>query len=207
MTHRNGERSPADRPQPSPAQLVSWIRWRAAVPHLHRGHVKNQRRSSLILLVFGVARIIVWTILGICVAFGLLHLGGFAWAKILSESIPFVAMISIYANWATDVDAATAAFAALVAADSHVASDTNRQLLTKDFASVEDDIARLAAMSPCPAADELAASIRARLGDTGGQYSADAAAQAAEQVRQANAVAEIATAQAQNAPGGGDPQG
>jgi hypothetical protein len=209
LTHHNGAQPPPPPPphpwHPNPAKLVRWIRWRAGVPHLPRDHAHNQRRSSLILLTFGAARIAAWTILGVCVILGLAHAGGFHWAKLLAESIPFVVLISIYANWATDLDAATAAFAALVAADSHVASDANRQLLTKDFTALEDDIARLALMNPCPEADDLATSIRTRLSAAAGQNApGETAAQRAEKARAANAAAEIATAQERNAPGGGD---
>lgn len=141
----------------------AWVRKRSAVHHLRREHVRDQRRQSLYLLVFGVVRIICWTLLAICVALGLLHVGVFGWARVLSMSVPFVSMISIYANWATDLDAATAAFAALVAADGHAASESSRQLLDRDFAALEDDITRLAAMHPGEEAAGLAASVCGRL--------------------------------------------
>lgn len=95
-------------------------------PHGHE-HVYKQRSRSLFLLLTGVIRIIAWTLLGICVALGLTGVPGFHWATELSKSVPFVAMISIYANWATDVDASTAAYAALVAADAHGDSDAVRR--------------------------------------------------------------------------------
>lgn len=146
-----------------PHKLLVWVRKRSAVHHLRREHVRDQRRQSLYLLVFGVIRIICWTILAICVGLGLGHAAGFAWAKTLAESIPFVVLISIYANWATDLDAATAAFAALVAADGHAASESSRQLLDRDFAALEADITRLADMHPGDEAAVLAGDIRARL--------------------------------------------
>jgi len=140
-----------------------WIHERSHVRSLRRSHIATQRRRSLILLLFGFVRIIAWMILGACVSLGLLHIQGFAWAKVLSASVPFVALISIYSNWATDVDASTAAFAALVAADSHNAVEASREMLTGDVAAIEEDIARLAAMQPGPAATALAAEIRRKL--------------------------------------------
>jgi hypothetical protein len=131
--------------------------------HHRRGHPGSQHRRSMALLVFGAVRIVCWTILGILVGMGLLHVGGFAWAKTLAESLPFVALISIYANWATDVDAATAAFAALVASDSHAAVVSTGAALVTDFREVETDIARLAALQPGTEAEQLAQSIRSRL--------------------------------------------
>lgn len=89
----------------------------------HRGphgfaKIAQERHRALTLLVFGGARIAAWTVMGICVGLGLAQVTGFGWAAAMSQSLPFVAMISIYANWATDLDAWTAAFAALVAADA-----------------------------------------------------------------------------------------
>jgi hypothetical protein len=127
------------------------------------GRVSRQRHRSLVLLVFGVVRIIAWTILGACVGAGLLHAGGFTWAKDLAESVPFVALISLYANWATDVDAATAAFAALVASDSHAAVVSTGAALSGDLDALKADISRLAGLSPGQEASDLAESISHKL--------------------------------------------
>jgi hypothetical protein len=143
--------------------LRRWIHERSHVRSLRRSHIATQRRRSLLLLLFGIVRIIAWMILGACVILGLAHMQGFGWAKVLSESVPFVSMISIYANWATDLDAATAAFAALVAADSHSAVEASREMLSVDVTAIEEDIARLAAMQPGPEAIALAAQIRQKL--------------------------------------------
>jgi hypothetical protein len=115
------------------------------------------------LLVFGVVRIVCWTILAVLVALGLAHVGVFAWAKDLAESLPFIALISIYANWATDLDAATAAFAALVASDSHAAVVSTGAALVADLGLLEVDVARLASLAPGEEAEALARSIRDRL--------------------------------------------
>ena len=136
---------------------------RRSATRLDPGTVNKQRHRSLVLLLFGVIRIIAWTILGAVVGAGLLGVSEFAWAKVLAESVPFVAMISIYANWATDLDAATAAFAALVASDSHAAVVATGVAITADLGELEGDIARLADLQPGDEATALSTSIRARL--------------------------------------------
>lgn len=90
-------------------------------------HIAKEQRRSRFLLTAGIVRIVGWTILGICCGLGLLHVDGFTWAKALATSVPFVAMISIYANWATDLDQATAAYAALVASNAHHDAEMARQ--------------------------------------------------------------------------------
>jgi hypothetical protein len=119
------------------------------------------------LLVLGVIRIVIWTLMAVLIGLGLLHVPGFNWSRALAESLPFVVMISLYANWATDVDAATSAFAALVAADARRASELAREMLERDFGRLEEDVARLAQLSPGPEADELSRAIQRRLIKTG----------------------------------------
>jgi hypothetical protein len=148
---------------PGPRKIRKWVDDRAHAGPLDLSHAANQRRQSLRLLVFGLVRVAIWTVLGLCVLAGIFHVAGFDWARVLAESIPFVALISIYANWATDLDAATAAFAALVAADAHATSERNRRLLVTERARIEDDIARLADLDPGPEAQALADAIRTRL--------------------------------------------
>lgn len=143
--------------------ISAWIHKRANVHVRHRSHIVNQRKHSLYLLAFGVVRIIAWTILALLVGLGLAHVGGFGWAKDLAQSIPFVVMISIYANWATDLDAATAAYAALVAADGHAATMKEGRYSSEDHLAIELDIAKLASLQPGQEAVALAESIKARL--------------------------------------------
>jgi hypothetical protein len=126
-------------------------------------HVNRQRHRSLVLLLFSIGRIIAWTILGAAVGAGLLGADGFGWAKDLSESVPFVALISLYANWATDVGTATAAFAALVASDSHAAVVATGKMLEADLEALMDDIGRLAELGPGDEAAELAETIRRKI--------------------------------------------
>jgi hypothetical protein len=128
-----------------------------------RGHPGRQHRRSVFLLVFGIVRIIGWTIMAALIGAGLAGIGGFLWAKTLAESIPFVALISVYANWATDVDAATAAFAALVASDSHAAVVTIGDVLGADLKGLKADITKLAGLHPGPEAAALEESIQQKL--------------------------------------------
>lgn len=139
-----------------------WLAERAGRRSTHV-HVSRQRHRSLVLLLFSVARIIAWTILGAAVGAGLLGTAGFGWAKDLAESVPFVALISLYANWATDVGTATAAFAALVASDSHAAVVATGRMLEADLEALQADVDRLAGLGPGQEADGLAASIRQKL--------------------------------------------
>lgn len=152
------------------AQLMTIIRWKRAFDQGFSAHhhVNRQRARSVMLLVFGAVRIVLWTFMAILIGLGLLHVPGFNWSRTLAESLPFVVMISLYANWATDVDAATSAFAALVAADARRASELAREILESDFDQLEIDITRLARLTPGPEADELCDRIQRRLLKAGG---------------------------------------
>jgi hypothetical protein len=125
--------------------------------------VTTQRHRAIILLWTGAARTAAWVTLGIFIALGLAHIGAFDWASDLSKSIAFVALISIYANAATDFDAATAAFAALVAADAHKAAATVARHQLRETEALATDVSRLADLQPGPEAAELADDIRHRL--------------------------------------------
>jgi uncharacterized membrane protein len=125
--------------------------------------IRHQRRRAVNLLVFGVIRIILWTIMAGLIGLGLLHVPGFYWAKILATSLPFVVLISLYANWATDLDGATAAFASLVASDARQDVHATGLALTADLDKIESDIGKLANLDPGPEATRLAGDIRRRL--------------------------------------------
>jgi len=125
--------------------------------------INRQRHRALVLLLFAVIRMGVWTVLAGLIGAGLAGAGGFAWAKMLAEALPFVVMISLYANWATDLDAATAAFAALVASDVHHDVVATGLALAADLDALEADVGRLAGLEPGPEAAGLAADIRRRL--------------------------------------------
>lgn len=154
--------------RPAPHEIAAWLHNRTT-RHLGADQARRQRRLSLFLLIFGLIRMTAWCILGVIIVLGLAHLEALSWAKQLAESVPFVVLVSIYANIATDLDQVCAAFAALVAADAHLAAETARQVLAGAIESVGDDIVRLAQLQPCQEADDLAASIRNRLHPVGAQ--------------------------------------
>jgi hypothetical protein len=139
------------------------IHHRSRLERLSPSHANGQRKLSLWLLSTSILRVIVWTLLIICVGAGLAHVAGFNWAKALAASIPFVALISLYANWATDLGATFAAYAALIASDVHSQVTTAGTTLATDIDVIEADIARLADLQPGEEAATLASSIRARL--------------------------------------------
>jgi hypothetical protein len=125
--------------------------------------IARQRHRAMVLLLFGAIRIAAWTVLGVLVACGLAGVSAFSWARTLAESLPFIALISIYANWATDLDGATAAFAALVASDVHHDVVATGLALAADLDELETDVARLADLDPGEEATRLAGDIRRRL--------------------------------------------
>jgi hypothetical protein len=144
-------------------KIPHWIHHRSHVNALSASHANGQRRLSLWLLFSSILRVIVWTLLIACVGAGLAHIGGFSWAKALAASIPFVALISLYANWATDLGATFAAYAALIASDVHSQVTTTGTMLASDIDAIEADIAHLADLQPGAEAAALADSIRARV--------------------------------------------
>jgi hypothetical protein len=136
---------------------------RATAPVIGPDLINKQRHRALVLLLFCGVRIVAWMILAVLIGAGLLGLGGFTWAKTLAESLPFVVMISIYANWATDLGALIAAFAALVASDVHHDVVATGRALAADLDELEADVARLAGLAPGDEATRLAGDIRRRL--------------------------------------------
>jgi hypothetical protein len=157
-------------PPPRQYRAMKTIRTRLALraaAAVGPGLILRQRRRALVLLIFGIARVAAWVVLGTLVACGLAGVTDLAWAKTVAESLPFIALISIYANAATDLDGATAAFAALVAADVHHQVVATGLALAADLDAVEADVARLADLDPGDEATILAGDIRRRLaGDT-----------------------------------------
>ncbi len=128
----------------------------------HRGlhgheHVGRQRRTALILIVTGLARVVVWITLIAC------YLLGFHFTKTLFSSVAFVALISLYANGATDWGQVAASLAQLTAGDAHADVEHVRVVQAMDFAEIESDIARLAELQPGPDAITLAGQIREKL--------------------------------------------
>lgn len=125
-------------------------------PH-GRSHVDRQRRLALILIITALIRAAAWTILIV------LYLLGVPFTTALFKSVAFVAVISLYANAATDFGQGAASLAQLAAADAHHDAEHNREALAIDYGEIESDIARLALLQPCPEAQELASEIRRKL--------------------------------------------
>lgn len=118
----------------------------------------KQRSRSLKLLIFSGFRVLVWTGLLVCVGLGLLDVAGFHWAALLAKALAFVTLISLYANWATDLGAFQAAYAAVIASAAHEDAEDTVEQVTE----LEADIAALA-RSGGPEAEALAASISERV--------------------------------------------
>lgn len=71
------------------------------------------------LLIFGLVRMVAWIVMMVFVGLGLLGVDTFKWASHLGTLVVFVTLISFYANAATDLDAVTAAWAAIRAGKAH----------------------------------------------------------------------------------------
>ena len=128
----------------------------------HRGlhgkqHINKQRRRALLLVGTGLARAVAWLTLGV------LYLAGVPFTAGLFKSVAFVALISLYANAATDFGQACASLAELTAGDAHHDIEATRSALAIDTAQLDSDIAKLAALQPGPDAQKLADEIRQRL--------------------------------------------
>lgn len=95
-------------------RVVGAVRDRAFGRGLHgHHHVSVQRAISLSLLGTGIVRTLFW--LAVMVA----QLVGVGVVRHISHDVTAVFFISLYANFATDLDQVTASFAALFSADSH----------------------------------------------------------------------------------------
>lgn len=124
--------------------------------HGHRHH-DRARRTALILVITGLCRVACWVTL---IA---LYLLGVSFTHTLFASVAFVALLSLYANGATDFGQVCASLAQLAAGRAHQDAEHARRALGIDLQAVEADIARLASLQPGPDAQTLAAQIRARL--------------------------------------------
>jgi hypothetical protein len=148
-----------------PFKIREWIHKRARAGPLHHGHVANQRKTALYMTVFSSIRTALWIICMLLII--VIWFGGkdsfLNWFGGLSSKVIFVTFISFYCNAATDFAGTMASMSALFAADSHGSSETNRELMTRDYTEVLSGIARLAELQPGPDASALAAEIRSHL--------------------------------------------
>ena len=141
------------------------IHRRSHLGTLSHERISRQRRAALWLTIFAGARTLAWLV---CMAFiGLYELGiggGFigGFAR-LSSLVLWVSVISYYCNASTDLANFTAGLAALFSSDTHAATVAASASFGADFASLEDDIARLADLQPGTEASELSDAIRHRL--------------------------------------------
>jgi len=136
--------------------LRFWARVHHQGLHGHT-HLINQRRRALILVITGLFRSACWLTLGV------LYLSGVPFTHALFASVAFVALLSLYANAATDFGQACASLADLSASDAHHDAEYNRALMTLDINQLEQDIAQLAELHPGPVAKQLSDSICQRI--------------------------------------------
>ena len=138
--------------------MKGWLHRRAHGRGLHgHAHVASQRTIALAMIVSGIGRVFVWTLLLV------LYLSGVAFARNLFASVAFVAVLSVLALMLTDWGQVVASFAALFAADSHADTEHVRRELGIDTVAIETDLMRLADLQPGAEATSLAAAIRQRL--------------------------------------------
>lgn len=87
-----------------------------------RGHIDRQRQLALILIITAMIRAAAWTTL---IILYLLHV---PFTASLFKSVAFVAVISLYANAATDFGQGAASLAQLTAADAHHDAEETRRV-------------------------------------------------------------------------------
>lgn len=117
----------------------------------------RQRHLALIMIMTGLARVIVW------VALIVLYFAGARFAHTLFNDVWFVAVISLYANAATDWGQVAASLAQLTAGDAHHDAEVTRAAVSSDLRQIDEDIERLADLQPGPDAVALAGQIQAKL--------------------------------------------
>ena len=136
-----------------------WAKRRAEHRGLHgRSHVNRQRRIALFLILTGAMRVLAWTTL---IA---LYLLGVSFTASLFQSVAFVAVISLYANAATDFGQVCASLAQLVAGDAHADVEHTRRALSFDTKAILGDVRQIAALQPGPEAEAIVARIAAQIG-------------------------------------------
>ena len=124
--------------------------------HGHR-HVDRQRLTAILMIATGLLRVAIW--LAITVAF----VAGDRAVGHWFGSVKFVSLLSILALVLTDWGQVAASLAQLTAGDAHHDAEATRLAIGVDFAQLDADISRLAALQPGPEAAVLASEIRRRL--------------------------------------------
>lgn len=127
------------------------------VLHGPRHHVK-QRTVALVLVSAGIARSTCWlTLIG-------LYFIGATFVHHLFNDVWFVAILSLYANAATDFGQACASLAQLTAGRAHEDVEHTRAQLSVDLGALQGDLDRLASMQPGVEARQLARRIHRSIG-------------------------------------------
>jgi hypothetical protein len=139
-------------------EVRAWFHERVHKKALHgQKHIAKQRRTALLLIITAFIRVGVWLLL---IA---LYLAGVGFTKSLFASVAFVAVISLYANAATDFAQGCSSLAQLAATDAHHDAEQTRDAVGVDFQRLDTAITRLAALQPGPEAAEQLEEIRAHL--------------------------------------------
>lgn len=89
---------------------------------------------------------VAWILMMVFVGLGLLGISAFHWAAHLGTLVVFVTLISFYANAATDLDAVTAAWAAIRAGKAHAQGLRNERAGDAGHAEILQRIESLAEM-------------------------------------------------------------
>lgn len=129
-------------------------------PHILHGpgHHLKQRTVAIALVSAGIARSCGWLTL---IA---LYFIGAGFVHHLFNDVWFVAILSLYANAATDFGQACASLAQLSAGQAHEDVEHTRAQLAINLDQIEDDLDRLAALPPGLEARQLARRIHRNLG-------------------------------------------
>ena len=129
---------------------------------VHRQHldgharIVRQRRLALFLIITAMMRAAAWTTLIV------LYLVHVPFTASLFKSVAFVAVISLYANAATDFGQGAASLSQLAAIEAHYDAEAARIAVGVDYQAIDTDIAQLAELNPGPEAQELATRIRSK---------------------------------------------
>jgi hypothetical protein len=138
--------------------VFRWLHTQAHHRGLHgRAHVDRERTIALAMILTGLARVVLWTIITLAFVVRIpvvVHWFG---------SVAFVSLLSILALLLTDWGQVAASLAQFTAGHAHADIETTRREVQIDTVQIERDIAQLARIEPGPEGDELADAICRRL--------------------------------------------
>lgn len=119
--------------------------------------INHQRRTAMIMIITGLSRVLIW------LALIIMYLLGVRFTKSLFQSVAFVALISLYANAATDWGQVAASLAQLTAGDAHHDAEATRREVGFDVVAIESDLEKLAKLNPGPEAIKLSEEIKLQI--------------------------------------------